>query len=91
MKVHIEVRYIHYDTQCLNQGSFPVDSFEYEVNPDQAAAVSAIRFIRELQREFPTMELTQVSYNTKDITEIVKSEIKRIDNEIIYGSDDLPF
>ena len=91
MKVHIEVRYIHYGTNCLNQGSFPVDSFEYEINPNQASAVSAIRYIRELQRQFPTMKLTNVSYNTIDITEIVKSEIKRLYDEIIYGQDNLPF
>lgn len=91
MKVHIEVRYIHYDTQCLDQGSFPVDSFEYKINPDQAAAVSATRFVRELRRLYPTMKLSNVSYNTIDITEIVKGEIKRLDYEIIYGQDNLPF
>ena len=91
MKVHIEVHYIHYDTHCLQQGSFPVDSFEYEVNPDQAATVSAIRFIRELRRQYPTMQIKKVSYNTIDITDIVKDGIKRIDDEIIYGTDNLPF
>ncbi|MCV9884690.1 hypothetical protein [Metabacillus halosaccharovorans] len=91
MKVHIEVKYIHYDTLSLQQGSFPVDSFEYEINPDQAAADSAIRFIRELQRVHSGMQIRKVSYNSIDITEIVKNEIKRLDDEIIYGSDDLPF
>ncbi|MGQ4666540.1 hypothetical protein ACUIJN_11985 [Metabacillus halosaccharovorans] len=91
MKVLIEVQYIHYNTNSLNQGSFPINSFEYEINPDQAAAVSAIRFIRELKREHPGMKIRKVSYNTIDITKIVIDEIKRLDDEIIYGPDDLPF
>lgn len=60
IKVHIEVRYIHYEMKYLNQGSFPVQSLEYEINPDQAAALSAIHFIKEIQRLKPTMELTNV-------------------------------
>ena len=63
MKVHIEVHYIHYDTKCLQQGSFPVDSFEYEIDPNKIAAVSAILFIRDLLREHTGMQIRKVIYN----------------------------
>ena len=85
MKVLIEVHYIHYDTKCLQQGNFPVNSFEYEVNPDQAATESAIRFIKELRREFPGMRAYKVVYNSIDITELVLNDLKRIDDEIWNG------
>lgn len=91
MKVLIEVYYIHYNTNCLNQGNFPVNSLEYEINPNQAAAVSAIRFIRDLQREHTGMQIRKVSYNSIDITDIVKDQIKRLDDEILNGPDNLPF
>jgi len=92
MKVLIEVHYIHYDTPSLQQGDFPVDSFEYEISPDRAAAVSAIIFIKELQRIHSGMQIRKVCYNSLDITDLVKSEIKRLDDEILNGPlDDVPF
>lgn len=91
MKVHIEVHYIHYDTKCLQQGNFEVNSFEYEINPDLAAAVSAILFIRDLQREHTGMQIRKVSYNSIDITEHVLGELKRLNDEILNGPLDVPF
>lgn len=85
MKVLIEVYYIHYDTKCLRKGDFSVDSFEFGVNPDKAACESAIRFIREIRRGSPTMNVYKVVYNAIEITDIVKSELKRMDDEIWNG------
>ena len=79
MKVLIQIHFEVNGSKVLRRGDMSVNSFEYEINPDQAAAESAIRWIRDLQREFPSMKIDKVVYNMTDITEIVKDSLNKIE------------
>lgn len=72
VKILIQIYFLVEGSKVLKKADMNVDSFEYEINPDQAAAESAIRWITSIRREFSGMEVYKVVYNTTDITEIVK-------------------
>lgn len=76
MNVLIKVHYTYNSVKCLQNGNFPVNYREYKQDPDKAAATSAIKWIKEIMKSFPDMDLTKVLYNEDiDITEEVKSQI----------------
>lgn len=72
MKVLIQIHFTISGSKVLKRGDMKVNSFEYEINPDEAAAESAKRWISELQKEFPGMIIEKVVYNSTDITEKIK-------------------
>ena len=74
MKVLIKVHYAFNSTKCSQSGDFPVNYRDYKLDPDKAASVPAIKFISDIQKLFPEMEVIKVLYNEDiDITDIIKS------------------
>ncbi|HZH60689.1 MAG TPA: hypothetical protein VEY70_14165 [Metabacillus sp.] len=91
VKVLIQIHFEVNGSKVLRRGDISVNSFEYKIKPDNAAAESAIRYIKDLRREHPGMKVYKVVYKTIDITELVLKELKRIDDEILNDTYDVPF
>ena len=72
MKVLIKVHYSYVSNSCMQKGNFPVNYRDYKLDPDKAAADSAVNWIKEIMKSFPDMEIEKVVYNEEiDITEKV--------------------
>jgi hypothetical protein len=73
MNITIKVIYRGYEARLMRRGSFPVNSFEFEIDPDQEAARVAYEWIKQIRREGHIEEIIEVFYNGEnDITELVK-------------------
>jgi hypothetical protein len=57
----------------MQRGSFPVNPFEFEINPDKEAARVANEWIKQIRRENHVEKILEVNYDdNKDITELCK-------------------
>lgn len=57
----------------MQRGSFPINPFEFKVEPDKEAARVAMEFLKMIRKEGHIEEIIEVVYNDdKDITELVK-------------------
>jgi hypothetical protein len=77
--VNITIRIIYqgYAARIMRRGSFSVDPFGFEVNPNQEAARVAIEFLKMIRKEGHIEEIIEVIYNGEhDITELVIEEDK---------------
>ena len=60
----------------MQKGVFPVKNKDYKIDPDRAAATSAIVFVRVIQKMFPEMKLQKVLYGEGiDITAFVEEKL----------------
>jgi hypothetical protein len=76
IKMHITIRIIYkgYSSRLMQRASFPVNAFEFEINPDKEAARVANEWIKQIRREIHVEEILEVIYDdNKDITELVKA------------------
>lgn len=74
MNVLIKVHYTFNSVECLQSGNFPVAYRDFKQDPDKAATKSAVKWINEIMKNFPEMDVTKVLYNEEiDITEEVKA------------------
>jgi hypothetical protein len=72
MNITIRIIYQGYTSRIMRRGSFPVDPFEFEVNPNQEAVRVAMEFLKMIRKEGHIEEILEVVYNgDKDITELV--------------------
>lgn len=75
MNMHITIKIIYkgYTSRIMRNAEFPVDPFEFEINPDKEAAGVAYEWYMQIRREQHVKEIISVEYNEKhDITELVK-------------------
>jgi hypothetical protein len=71
MMVLVQVHFLFNDIIVLKKSDLPVHPKNFKDNPDQAAAISANKWIRQLRMKFPKMEIYKVFYNTTDITKLI--------------------
>lgn len=64
MMVLVKVHFLLNDIMVLNRNDLPVHPKTFKDNPEQPAAISANKWIRQLKMEFPEMEIYKVLYNT---------------------------
>lgn len=73
MQVLIKVHYTFNSVKCLQTGSFPVNYRDYKQDPDKAVSVQAVKFVIEIQKQFPEMEIIKVLFNEDiDISNLVR-------------------
>ncbi|WP_409297777.1 hypothetical protein V1498_06915 [Peribacillus sp. SCS-26] len=76
MKINIEVVLLVNEARSLQRGTFPVNSRRFTEDSDKEAAAVAFEWIRKLRRlsgYFAEASIVKVTYEEKDITELVKT------------------
>jgi hypothetical protein len=74
IKLHITIRVIYkgYSSRLMQRASFPVNPFEFEIDPDKEAARVANQWINQIRREIHVEKILEVIYDNKDITNLCK-------------------
>lgn len=73
MHITIKILYKGYSSRLMQRGSFPINQFEFEINPDKEAARVANEWIKQIRREVHINEILEVIYDdNKDITDLCK-------------------
>lgn len=73
MNITIRIIYRGYAARIMRRGSFPVDPFEFEVDPHKEASRAAMEFLKMIRKEGHIEEIIEVVYNDdNDITEKLK-------------------
>lgn len=73
MNITIRIIYKGYEARIMRRGSFPVDPFEFKVDPNKEAARVAYEWVNQIRREGHISEIIEVVYDQdKDMTELVK-------------------
>jgi hypothetical protein len=71
--INIKIIYRGYTSRILRDADFPVDPFEYEIDPNKEAARITLQWLKQIRREGHIDHIISVIYNSdKDITELVK-------------------
>jgi hypothetical protein len=62
-----------WENKILRTAEFPVNTFEFEIDPDKEAARITCEWLKLIRREGHIDHIISVIYNSdKDITELVK-------------------
>ena len=72
MQILIAIDFIGRESEMGRAGSFPVDPFEFSIDPDREAARVAYRWVLKIRREMDVTKINTVTYNeANDITHLI--------------------
>lgn len=79
MQILIAIDFTGRESEMGRAGSFPVDPFEFSIDPDREAARVAYQWVLKIRQEIDVTKINQVTYNeTNDITQLIFEKDKEI-------------